>query len=236
MNERAPESLEGWWILHRMFVCDRRAWDAVGEKRRSKVASHASDLFEHLQSGKDGDAALAQIVGDKGNVMLTHYARSFEGLAYAQTLVDKLEVREYLMPQWSYTSVLELLPESADEAESSNFGARLWAKIPKRRYVCFYATNKRREGDGNWRKIPGAYRTKVTQVISGSLGIDDYEWAVDLYADDPVVFKKLLAEARFEPEARNDEFGPFFTGVQFSSRELRVFLDGDAVPALDGTP
>ncbi|HVA29221.1 MAG TPA: chlorite dismutase family protein, partial [Candidatus Baltobacteraceae bacterium] len=107
-DPNVPESLEGWWILHRMFGFDRREWDGLPEKRRGKYAAHARDLFEHLQSGTDGDAGLAQIVGHKGDLMITHYAKTYEGLAYAQTLVDKLEVREYLHPLGSYVSVLEL--------------------------------------------------------------------------------------------------------------------------------
>ena len=77
-------------------------WDGLPEKRRSKYAAHASDLVEHLQSGKDGDVGLAQIIGHKGDLMITHYARTFDGLAYAQTLVDKLEMREYFQPLGSY--------------------------------------------------------------------------------------------------------------------------------------
>jgi hydrogen peroxide-dependent heme synthase len=273
-----PESLEGWWILHRMFAFDRRTWDALPEKRRAKYATHAGDLFEHLQSGKDGDVGLAQLIGHKGDLMLTHYARTYDGLAYAQTLVDKLEVREYLQALGSYVSVLELgmydatgkihaelqsrgmNPQSPEwiaafdelvrkQAESPYVGPRLWAKIPRRRYACFYPMNKKRDSGDNWfmltfeerakmmtehGKVGRSYQGQVTQVISGSIGFDDFEWGVDLYADDPLVFKKLVYEMRFdEASARFGEFGPFWSGVQFSSAELRVFLDGDAVPALD---
>lgn len=277
-DPNVPESLEGWWILHRMFAFDRRSWDGLPEKRRAKYAAHATDLVEHLQSGKDGDVGLAQIVGHKGDLMLTHYARTYDGLAYAQTLVDKLEVREYLHALGSYVSVLELgmydatgkihaelqsrglaaqSPEwiaAFDElvrkqAESPYVGPRLWAKIPRRRYACFYPMNKKRDGSDNWFMLPFDERAKmmtehgkvgrsyhgaVTQVISGSIGFDDFEWGVDLYADDPLVFKKLVYDMRFdEASARFGEFGKFWSGVQFSSSELRVFLDGDAVPALD---
>jgi chlorite dismutase len=277
-DPNVPESLEGWWILHRMFAFDRRAWDGLPEKRRSKYASHASDLFEHLQSGKDGDVSLAQILGHKGDLMVTHYARTYDGLAYAQTLVDKLEMREYLEARGSYVSVIELgmydatgkihaelrsrnlAPQSPEwtaafdellrkQAESPYVGPRLWAKVPRRRYVCFYPMSKKRDGADNWYalsfeeraglmhehgSVGRSYQGQVTQVISGSIGFDDYEWGVDLYADDPVVFKKLVYEMRFDPaSSRFGEFGPFWSGVQFSSGELRVFLDGDAVPALD---
>ena len=80
-----------------------------------------------------------------------------------------------------------------------------------------------------------SYHGRVTQVISGSIGFDDFEWGVDLYADDPLVFKKLIYEMRFdEAKRRYGEFGAFWAGLQFSPRELTAFLDGDAIPQLDG--
>jgi chlorite dismutase len=276
-DPNVPESLEGWWILHRMFAFDRRSWDALSAKRRDKFSSHASDLFEHLKKSDDGDLGLAQLIGHKGDLMLTHYARTYDGLAYAQTLVDKLELCDFLAPLGSYVSVLEvglydatgkihaeleqrgLQPNTAEwiatfdelmrkQAESPYIGPRLFAKIPERRYACFYPMNKKREGSDNWFSLPFADRAKlmtehgkvgrsyhgqVTQVISGSIGFDDYEWGVDLYADDPLVFKKLVYEMRFdEASARFGEFGQFWSGLQFSPQELGAFLNGDAVPQL----
>jgi hydrogen peroxide-dependent heme synthase len=124
---------------------------------------------------------------------------------------------------------------------------RLFLEVPKRRYVCFYPMNKRRGEDKNWYAVPveergrmmrdhGAigrhYAGRVTQVISGSIGFDDWEWGVDLFADDPVVFKKLIYEMRFdEASALYAEFGPFYTGLQFAAAELPALLDG-RVPAL----
>ena len=68
-------------------------------------------------------------------------------------------------------------------------------------------------------------------MISGSVGFDDWEWGVDLYADDPLVFKKLVYEMRFdEASARFGEFGPFWTGMQFSVGALGAFLDGVESP------
>ena len=42
------------------------------------------------------------------------------------------------------------------------------------------------------------YGDVVKQIISGSIGMDDWEWGVDLFAEDPVVFKKLIYEMRFD--------------------------------------
>jgi len=63
-------------------------------------------------------------------------------------------------------------------------------------------------------------------------GSDEFERAFDLFADDPVVFKKLIYEMRFdEASAWYAEFGPFYVGLQFSPSELPRYLEGD-VPAL----
>ena len=83
-------------------------------------------------------------------------------------------------------------------------------------------------------KVGREYAGKVTQVISGSIGFDDWEWGVDLFADDPLVFKKLIYEMRFdEASAKFAEFGPFYVGLQFPVAELGAFLEGrlPAAPA-----
>ena len=106
--------------------------------------------------------------------------------------------------------------------------------------------NKRRGEQRNWYaekvedrarmmlehgKIGRHYAGQVTQVISGSIGFDDWEWGVDLFADDPVVFKKLIYEMRFdEASAWYAEFGPFYVGLQFTPTELSMYLEGQ-VPA-----
>jgi peroxiredoxin len=114
--------------------------------------------------------------------------------------------------------------------------------------VCFYPMDKKRGEAINWYQLPYEDRARlmmdhgkigrsfhglVTQVISGSIGFDDWEWGVDLYADDPMVFKKLIYEMRFdEASAKYAAFGQFYTGMQFSIAELPRFLDGTAVPEL----
>jgi hydrogen peroxide-dependent heme synthase len=137
-------------------------------------------------------------------------------------------------PEWK-TAVENKLNE-----ERVKLGARLTPSIPDRRYICFYPMNKRRSGDDNWYMQPIAdrqrmmhehgmigrrYAGQVTQVISGSIGFDDWEWAVDLFADDPLVFKRLVYEMRFdESSARFAEFGPFYFGLRLNPAELSRIL------------
>jgi chlorite dismutase len=123
---------------------------------------------------------------------------------------------------------------------------RLYPEIPRRRHVCFYPMNKRRGEDKNWYTTPfekraammrehgfigRAYAGQVTQIISGSIGFDDWEWGVDLFADDPLVFKKLIYEMRFdEASAVYAEFGPFYVGLQFAAAGLEALLHGRTPP------
>ena len=133
------------------------------------------------------------------------------------------------------------------ESQRQRVMNRLFIDLPKARYVCFYPMNKRRGETLNWYSesfgrraammrehgmIGRHYAGRVTQVISGSIGYDDWEWGVDLFSPDPLVFKKLIYEMRFdEASAKFAEFGPFYTGLQFSADELGPYLNG-RVPSL----
>jgi chlorite dismutase len=133
------------------------------------------------------------------------------------------------------------------EEQRKRVGGRLFIDPPARRHVCFYPMNKRRGEHKNWYvesmedrsrmmldhgRIGRHYAGQVTQIITGSTGFDDWEWGVDLFADDPLVFKKLIYEMRFdEASAWYAEFGPFYVGLQFSAAELPKYLEG-AVPEL----
>ena len=135
------------------------------------------------------------------------------------------------------------------ESQRQRVMNRLFLDLPQWRYVCFYPMNKRRGEAVNWYSesfgrraammrehgmIGRHYAGRVTQVISGSIGYDDWEWGVDLFAQDPLVFKKLIYEMRFdEASAKFAEFGPFFTGLQFAPDQLGVYLNGE-VPNLAG--
>ena len=125
--------------------------------------------------------------------------------------------------------------------------ARLWPEIPHRRYLCFYPMDKKRGELKNWYQVPIAdrqqmmsehgligrrYAGQVTQIISGSIGFDDWEWGVDLFADNPLVFKKLVYEMRFdEASAAYGLFGTFYVGLRFPAAGLDALFAG-RTPAL----
>ncbi len=117
---------------------------------------------------------------------------------------------------------------------------RLFPEMPAHKYICFYPMDRRRGEDKNWYQLPlgerqrqmsdhGAigrrYAGQVKQIISGSIGFDDWEWGVDLFAEDPLVFKKLIYEMRFdEVSAVYALFGSFFVGQRIPAAEIGKLL------------
>lgn len=113
---------------------------------------------------------------------------------------------------------------------------RLHPQLPARRFICFYPMSKRRLGDDNWYSLPfderrrlmggharvgRGYAGRVLQLITGSTGLDDWEWGVTLLADDPLAVKEIVYEMRFdEASARYAEFGPFYTGLVGPVRDV----------------
>lgn len=120
---------------------------------------------------------------------------------------------------------------------------RLFPQIPANRYLCFYPMDRRRGEDKNWYTLPieerarqmnehglvgRRYAGEVKQIITGSIGFDDWEWGVDLFADDPLVFKKLIYEMRFDQvSAVYALFGQFYVGVRCPAAALEKLLSGE---------
>ncbi len=113
---------------------------------------------------------------------------------------------------------------------------RVHPQLPSRRCCSFYPMSKRRAADANWYELPfdtrkdlmgghgrvgRTYAGRVLQLITGSTGLDDWEWGVTLLADDPVALKQIVYEMRFDPvSARYAEFGPFFLGLLGAPAEV----------------
>ncbi len=125
---------------------------------------------------------------------------------------------------------------------STAMAPRLIPSVPEAKYLCFYPMDRKRGEQVNWYTVPFADRQRmmhehgmigrrygdvVKQIISGSIGMDDWEWGVDLFAEDPVVFKKLIYEMRFdEVSAVYALFGQFYLGVRLPIDNLTNWLNG----------
>jgi chlorite dismutase len=113
---------------------------------------------------------------------------------------------------------------------------RLYPVLPDWPVICFYPMSKRRSGNDNWyslsfderrrlmaghARVGRTYSGRILQLITGSTGLDEYEWGVTLLAKDTIDIKSIVYEMRFdEVSARYAEFGDFYIGLQLPLDEL----------------
>lgn len=165
------------------------------------------------------------------------------------SFVSMSEISEYLSQEKDYDRTLRekegLSPDS--EAYKEKMEAfrqrirhytdeRLHPQLPPHQLMCFYPMNKARRDAHNWyqlgfeerKKMMGGHMVtgrkfagKVSQLVTGSFGLDRWEWGVTLFADDPLYFKQILYQMRFdEVSAIYGEFGDFLVGIQMETPEL----------------
>jgi hydrogen peroxide-dependent heme synthase len=207
---------EGWGVLHLFYDVDRaRAEQEPGGAKR------VVDAVASLQA--DGHQALSFVVlGHKAELGFMVLGPDLARLhAFEQELADAP-----LVPRWSYVSLTERSEYTDDEERARQ---RLYPQLPAKRVIGFYPMSKRRTAGDNWYALPfderkelmggharvgRTYAGRVVQLITGSTGLDDWEWGVTLLADDPAVLKEIVYEMRFdEVSARYAEFGPFAVGL-----------------------
>jgi chlorite dismutase len=155
----------------------------------------------------------------------------------AEDVKQRLIHAEKLSPE-SPEFATRLAAEVAKMDEYSHY--RLYPELPDWEVMCFYPMNKRRSGGDNWymldlatrKKLMGGharvgrkYAGRVTQLISGSTGLDDWEWGVTLVAHQLDALKEIVYEMRFdEVSARYGEFGEFYTNLRLEPAALMDYL------------
>ena len=177
--------------------------------------------------------------------------RLFDYLEVTSSYLSVVELGLYESTQKAYNSLVEagVAPHSPEwggaiqetlNRQSEAMRSRLFPEIPAARYICFYPMDRRRGEQRNWYQesmsdrarmmhehgmIGRRYAGDVRQIITGSIGFDDWEWGVDLFADDPLVFKKLIYEMRFdEVSAVYALFGTFHVGQRLPAIDLPAFF------------
>ena len=175
----------------------------------------------------------------------------FLNLTHSYVSVVELGLYESSRKTWEAAAAMGLEPHTpAFEAEvkqsleraGAAMAPRLFPAVPDAKFLCFYPMDRKRGEDKNWYTVSFAERQRmmhehglvgrrygdvVKQIISGSIGMDDWEWGVSLFADDPVVFKKLIYEMRFdEVSAVYAAFGQFFLGLRLPLDKLEEWTLG----------
>jgi chlorite dismutase len=217
-----PEALTpgtGWGALH-LFCRARPGADAEAVIAAVKAAQ------SRTTEGDDHQVIAFSVLGHKADLGLLALGPDLWRLRALQTGVQMagLEVVS------SYVSLTEV-SEYAKGMPAEMLNPRLHPQLPPEgmRAVCFYPMSKRRNPGQNWYELAyeererlmfghgksgRAFRGRVLQLVTGSTGLDDYEWGVTLFGVGPDDLKDVVYTLRFdEGSARYAEFGPFFTGM-----------------------
>ncbi|MFC4619920.1 hydrogen peroxide-dependent heme synthase [Camelliibacillus cellulosilyticus] len=234
MNE-AAKTLDGWYCLHDFRSIDWPSWKKLSSDERQQAIQefhHFLDKWDKTMKAREGSYAFYSIIGQKADIMLMWLRPTMAELNDIETAFNKTKLADYTIPTYSYVSVVELsnyLSDSGEDPyENPRIKSRLYPILPRTAYACFYPMDKRREANDNWYMlsmddrrelmkshgiIGRQYAGKVKQIITGSVGFDDWEWGVTLFSEDVLQFKKLVYEMRFdEVSARYGEFGAFYVG------------------------
>jgi hydrogen peroxide-dependent heme synthase len=224
---------------------ERKEAGAPAQSALFSQLGHKGDLI--LIHFRDSFQALNQVELDLAQTAFYDYLE----LKHSYVSVVELGLYESSRKTWEAASAKGLEPntpefraevEASLERASAAMAPRLYPAIPEAKYLCFYPMDRLRAADKNWYMVPFAERQRmmhehgligrrygdvVKQIISGSIGMDDWEWGVDLFAEEPVVFKKLIYEMRFdEVSAVYALFGQFFLGVRLPVENLAHWLAG----------
>ncbi len=230
-------------IMSTLDILEREGVDAPVRSAMYSQLGHKGDLI--LIHFRDSLEALNQVELDLAQtafydyLTLRHsYVSVVELGLYESTrkTYEAAGTHEQHSPQWSAE-----IAESLERGRTA-MAPRLYPAVPETKYLCFYPMDRKRGEHANWYMVPFAERQRmmhehgligrrygfqVKQIISGSIGMDDWEWGVDLFAEDPVIFKKLIYEMRFdEVSAVYALFGQFFIGVRLPMDNLMDWLDG----------
>jgi hydrogen peroxide-dependent heme synthase len=245
----AAQTLEGWYVLHDLRSIDWQAWNTATSAEKDAALNDLLKLiadWQAVEENKEGSLALYSIVGQKADLIFMHLRETLTELNEIENAFNRSAFARFARKEYSYVSVVELSnymsPPGIDPMQVPEIVARLKPILPKSNHICFYPMNKKRELQDNWYMLPmeerktlmrshgmigRGYAGKVKQIISGSVGFDDWEWGVTLFADDALQFKKLVYEMRFdEVSARYGEFGAFYVGNLLTGESLIRLLQG----------
>jgi chlorite dismutase len=204
----------GWGVLH--LFCQLRP-DTDAEAVVAAVKDGQDDFQQVVPFsvfGHKADIGLLALGADWVRLRRLQAGIRAAGLAVVDSYLSLTEISEY-----------------AQGMPASRIDARLHPRLPPegKRAICFYGMSKRRGDARNWYTLDYEERKRVMmdhgesgrrfagrvlQLVTGSTGLDDYEWGVTLFAARPDDLKETVYTMRFdEASAHYAEFGPFYTGI-----------------------
>ena len=205
----------GLGVLHLFFrVSPAVDTEAVGAAIKAAQAEDDYQVLVFATLGHKADVGVMALGPDLWRLRRLQSALQAAGLEIVSSYVSLTEVSEYAQHMTDGMKRPRLYPTLPPEGKQA---------------ICFYPMSKRRNVGQNWFALPyeererlmhehgttgRSFAGKVTQLVTGSTGIDDWEWSVTLFAAHPDDLKEVVYKMRYdEASAVYAEFGPFITGM-----------------------
>ncbi|CCQ33276.1 heme-binding protein [Halorhabdus tiamatea] len=260
VRRRAPPTVEGWYALHEFRTIDWDAWREAPERVRERAITEGETFFADAIGVTDaaaGDSAVYAMLGHEADLLVVHLRPTTADVERLTRRFEHTAFAGFTEPTDSFVSVTEasgysekgrefIEGEVEDDSGLARYmRSRIEPEIPDAEHVSFYPMDKRRDPEYNWYDLPfeeraehmdahgdigREYAGKVTQMITGAIGMDDWEWGVTLWADDLTDVKELLYEMRFDPSSsKYAEFGPFWIGRKMAPTDLAAYMAGEPI-------
>jgi len=211
-DDVSPKS--GWGVLH-LFCKAAAAVDTQAVVAAVKGAeADAVQVVSVALLGHKADVGVMALGPELWRLRALQTDLQAAGLVVADSYVSLTEVSEYAQGMPEEMKRPRMYPVLPPEGKTA---------------FCFYPMSKRRQPGANWYELPyedrdelmkGHGRTgrtfagRVLQVVTGSTGLDDWEWGVTLFGIGPDDLKEVVYTMRYdEASARYADFGPFYTGM-----------------------
>lgn len=240
-------TFDGWYALHDFRTINWEKWQQATEHERKDALDEFHTLlnqWKDVEDNQEGSHALYSIVGQKADIMFMVLRPTMKDLNQLENHFNKTALAHYTQPVYSYVSIIEkssYTKRETDPYTDPAMLAKLYPTIPKTNNICFYPMSKLRGETNNWFTLPKEergrmmfehirtskpYTEDIKRIITGSIGFDDYEWGVSLFCDDPLQFKKLIYDTRFdEVSAKYAIFGPFYVGIFLPNEEVNSYFN-----------
>jgi chlorite dismutase len=236
---------QGWGVVH-LFLRARRGGGghSLLQAIEQFVADDPNQVIPFSALGGRADLGLMALSPDLDALDRLTKAVLAGPVECVSSFVSLTELSEYTSTEDDERARLAEAGEDDVEGKLAEWrvrmesyaDARLHPRLPHHRVIAFYPMSKTRVPDANWYSLPfeerkrlmggharvgRRYAGRILQLITGSTGLDDWEWGVTLLADDPVAVKEIVYEMRFdEVSAVYGEFGPFWVGLVMDARAL----------------